>query len=195
MITLSIPCHKGNTKDFFSFPVDSGSVFFAGSRHTEISSQLCHDLVEYFGRLGFGFSVGCARGVDRSFRDAFITSRYIRRAFVACAFKDRVGKVGDITSSLVVSSTSHAAAALAGRTIWLARHCSLSVIFPDDPTRHTWGKGSSLAIRTCIKYGKPVFIVTDILPVKSDDYRLFHTSLFGVVKGYWLVPANKEAVA
>jgi hypothetical protein len=194
MITLSIPCKEGNTKDFFNFPVDSGSVFFAGSRHTELSSQLCYDLVEYFGRLGFGFSVGCSRGVDRSFRDTFITSRFIRRAFVACAFKDRVDKAGDITSSLVVPATSHAAAALAQRTIWLARHCSLSVIFPDDPKRHTWGKGSSLAIRTCIKYGKAVFVVTDIPPVESDDYRLFHTSLFGIVSGYWMIPVSKEVV-
>ena len=82
--------------------------------------------------------------------------------------------------------------------------CSLGLVFADDIKTGTWGKGSTLAINACIRQHKPVFAVTDRQPEAPDGYHILPTSLFGVVRGYFIVSSTigatgtllqKEAVA
>ena len=196
MAYFSIPYKSNGTNTFFNFYIEHDCVLFAGSRHLSINKQVCDGLITQLGKLGLTFIVGCCRGVDESFRLALSLSDYAKKTFVACAFKDRVGRFGDLSSSLVVSPTSSPRTALHQRTIFMVKHCSMAVIFADNPLNNRWGKGSSLAIRSCIKYGKPVFVITNNPPEDSNDYRIFPSSLFGVVKGYWIIPTSiKEAAS
>ena len=161
-----------------------------------INKEVCDGLITQFGKMGFSFVVGCAKGVDESFRLALSSSDYAKKTFVACAFKDRLERFKDLSSLLVVSSNSPPRTALHQRTIFMVKYCSMAVIFADSPLNNRWGKGSSLAIRSSIKYGKPVFVITNNPPEESNDYRIFSSSLFGVVSGYWIIPTSiKEVVS
>lgn len=151
MAYFSIPYKSNGTNTFFNFYIEHDCVLFAGSRHLSINKQVCDGLITQLGKLGLTFIVGCCRGVDESFRLALSLSDYAKKTFVACAFKDRVGRFGDLSSSLVVSPTSPPRTALHQRTIFMVKYCSMAVIFADNPLNNRWGKGSSLAIRSCIK--------------------------------------------
>ena len=89
MVTFSVP----NNKDFINFSVDTGRVLFAGSRNIIIPRQTCNDLIYQFGKLGFAFLTGCAKGVDESFRHALAESDFKDTSIVACAFRDRAERL------------------------------------------------------------------------------------------------------
>jgi hypothetical protein len=65
-------------------------------------------------------------------------------------------------------------------------------LFPDNPETGRWGGGSTLAFRTALYNLKPVFVVTDHPPKRSEHYLLRRSSLFGVVDGWWVVPHPVE---
>ena len=48
------------------------------------------------------------------------------------------------------------------RTLYLVKRCALLLVFPDDPRTGAWGKGSTLAFRTCVSQPKPVFVVSTL---------------------------------
>ena len=181
MIDFSIPLKNNN---FFSFSVESRRMLFAGSRNINLDQQLCLDLINAFGSLGFSFLTGCAEGVDRSFCEALALSNYRDRTLVACAFRERVKIFRGIFPLYVVPSNLPPKVALAKRTLWMTSSCALLILFPSNPI----GKGSSLAFKSTIMSNKPVFIVTKTRPAYSDLYSVFPSNLFGVIDGYWCIP-------
>lgn len=201
MVTFSIPVKKKERevvgkgrKEYFRFSVPAWSVLFAGSRHLEVSERICNELVESFAKLGFGFYIGCANGVDRSFRKAVSESPHRDNCFVACVFPQRTKSsyTYGLFASVVVPKNITPKAALHRRTIWMVKRCSLVVLFPENPIDKSWGKGSKLVFRASMYHLKPVFVVSSTSPPKSIHYKIFHTSLFGVVDGWWVVPHLME---
>ncbi len=180
MISFSIPLESG----FFNFSVESGRVMFAGSRHGWVSRQTAGSLISAFGRLGFSFLTGCAKGVDESFRLALSESDYSDSTIVACAFKKRAEELKGIFTLFVVPDRLSPKVALAKRTLWMTGRCSLLVLFPSEP----FGKGSSLAFKSSIYNNKPVFIVSKTKPKESSLYTVYQSNLFGVVDGFWCIP-------
>jgi len=195
MVTFSIPIKKKEGEAFeqqqyFRFSVPEWSVLFAGSRHLKVPQRVCNELVEAFARLGFSFYIGCATGVDRSFRRAVAGSPHRDNCFVACAFPERTKSsyTYGLYASVVVPKNIPPKAALHRRTVWMVKHCSLVVLFPENPVDRSWGKGSRLVFRASMYTLKPVFVVSSTPPPKSIHYRVLPSSLFGVVNGYWVVP-------
>ena len=191
MLEFQVPVKQvseSDTGDFFRFSITGEAVLFAGSRHRSLSHQTCRLFVEAFGSLDKSFMVGCASGVDRSFRYALSLSSYRDRVFVACAFDNRLDRGYGLHISVVVPQGLTTRVSLRRRTLWMIKRCSMAVIFPDDPLSCTWGKGSSLVFRACLDQIKPVFVVTRHRPKESDFYHLLPTSLFGIVSGYFVVP-------
>ena len=64
----------------------------------------------------------------------------------------------------------------------------LVVLFPESPFDGVWGPGSHLVFRASMYHLKPVFVVSSKAPKESVHYRLAESDLFGVVRGYWVVP-------
>lgn len=194
MLTFSVPVKsitQGEDNTFYSFSLTHKAVLFAGSRNLTLPKQTCSCLIEAFARLGFGFFVGCANGVDRSFRLAMADSSYQDKCFVACAFENRTKPAYSygLFASVVVPDNLHPKAALYRRTLWLVRRCAMILLLPENPfNNNRWGKGSSLAFRAAIFHLKPVFVVTGSPPKNSLLYRVLPSDLFGVVQGYWVVP-------
>ncbi len=195
MVTFSVPikeqeCEPNEKEEYFRFSVPEKSVLFAGSRYLEVPRSTCRDLVQQFANHGFSFLVGCADGVDRSFRRALASSPYKDRCFVACAFPNRVNSPYSygLFASVVVPKNLTPKAALHRRTIWMVKRCSMAVLFPENPLNQSWGKGSSLVFRASRYNLKPVFVVCSNPPESSIHYRVLSSSLFGVVEGYWVVP-------
>jgi len=199
MVTFSIPIKKKEGEAFeqqqyFRFSVPEWSVLFAGSRYLKVSGRVCSELVESFAKLGFGFYIGCANGVDRSFRRAVSESPHKNNCFVACAFPERTKSsyTYGLFASVVVPKNIPPKAALHRRTIWMVKRCSMVVLFPENPIDKSWGKGSRLVFRASMYHLKPVFVVSSTPPPKSIHYRIFPTSLFGVVDGWWVIPHLME---
>ena len=193
MVTFTVPAttnHKKSEKGQFRFAVPTSGVVLAGSRNREVPEAVCSRLVETFGSHGFSFLIGCARGADRSFRKALSGSPWEGKTLVACAFQSRTGKQHSfgLYASKVVPDNLPPKAALHRRTVWMVKRCCMLVLFPEDPTTGTWGKGSSLAFRTAMYHVKPVFVATEKPPKKSIHYRVVPDVLFGFVSGYWVVP-------
>ena len=190
MVKFSIPVSQRDGKAYFSFSVPEISVLFAGSRYQVVPKKTCHKLVHQLGRQGFSFFVGCAEGVDRSFRRVLAQSEFKDRCFVACAFAQRLKYFHSygLFASVVVPKNLSPKAALHRRTIWMVKRCSLVVLFPENPRDKSWGKGSSLVFRASMYHLKPVFVVCSTPPRKSIHYRVVSSNLFGVVDGYWVVP-------
>jgi hypothetical protein len=194
MLTFSVPINttqQEESKSNFCFSLTHKAVMFSGSRNNTLPKQSCSDLLEAFARLGFGFFVGCANGVDRSFRLAMANSSYQDRCFIACAFEKRtkLSYSYGLFASVVVPASLHPKAALFRRTLWMVRRCAMILLFPQDPhNNNRWGKGSSLAFKAAMFHLKPVFVVTGSPPKHSTLYRVLPSDLFGVVKGYWVVP-------
>ena len=187
MVTFSVP------RTSTSFRVRPQAVAFAGSRNGVVHRDTAAALVEGFHHLGFGFLTGCATGVDRSFRSAFASkSVFAQRSIVACAFENRAHRfaVGEIFASTVVPAGLSPAAALHRRTVWVVRHCSLLVLLPDNPATGNWGRGSRLAFDTARHNCKPVFLVTEHPPKPFAGETVHASNLFGVLDGYWVVPAG-----
>ena len=192
MAYFSIPYKCNGTNTFFNFTLKHDYVLLAGSRHLSINAHVCKDLINQFGKLGFSFLTGCAKGVDESFRDALSKSDYVDSTTIACAFNSKVKQFLGTFKLYAVSKALPPRAALAKRTLWMTSHCSMLILFPSIP----FGKGSSLAFKSAIKNKKPVFVVTDTIPTEFKDYRIFKSSLFGIVSGYWIIPTSiKEAAS
>ena len=140
MLSFSVP----HEKDFFSFSVEIARVMFAGSRNMTVPRQTCKDLISAFGRLGFCFLTGCAKGVDESFRHALAEqSEYAESTIVACAFRERAERLKDVFTLMVVPEGLAPKVALAKRTLWMTSRCSVLILFPSDPI----GRGSALSFQ------------------------------------------------
>jgi len=195
MVSFQIPAGSGiNVPRTFS--VNPHSVAFAGSRRGSVPGSIAADLVRSFSSLGFSPVTGCAPGVDACFRKAFLLNATVRStSYIACAFENRARRYAgsEIYASVVVPSGLTRAAALHRRTVWMVRRCSLLVLFPEDPTTKSWGKGSNLAFRTALLNLKPVFTASSHPPKPSQHYLLHSASLFDLVDGWWVVPHPVEA--
>jgi len=193
-IWLPIPTKKqegeGAKEGFFRFSVPSHSVLFAGSRFLEVPQRTCQGLIEGFARLGFSFYVGCAQGVDGSFRRALARSPYRDISFVACAFPQRTKPSYSygLYASVVVPKNLSPKAALHRRTLWMVKRCSMVVLFPECPQDGSWGKGSRLVFQASLYNLKPLFVVSSTPPKNSIHYKVLCSNLFGVVYGFWVVP-------
>jgi hypothetical protein len=148
MLQFSVPVRK--TGQFFHFKVSSGAVLFAASRYGTLPLQACRLLVEAFGRLGASFTVGCAPGIDRAFRHALSQSPYKENVFVACVFPSRLNHSYGLFAAVVVPRGISPKAALARRTLWMVKRCSMAVLFPDNPHTGRWGKGSRLVFHNTL---------------------------------------------
>lgn len=171
------------------FAVQEAGVLVAGNRNRELPQPVCRDLVEGLGEQGFAFLVGCAPGVDRSFRQALSESRYAESTLVACAFRSRVRALSSygLASCWVVPPGLSPKAALRRRTLWLVKRCCLAVLFPEDPYSGQWGPGSRLVYRTCLDQLKPLFVASSEAPRETEHVRVAGSTLYGVA-GFWVVP-------
>lgn len=191
MVQISVPINPESAKEeYFSFNVEPRSVMLAGSRNLELSRDFCRRVANELHTRGFGFFVGCAPGVDESFRKVLSFEPFKERSFVACAFPNRTKPkyTYGLDAFVVVPEKIPVRAALARRTVWMARRCQFLVLFPDDPKSGKWGKGSTLAFFTAALNLKPVFIYSKICPLKSPVYNILYSSFFGILPGYWVIP-------
>ena len=192
MVQISIPIKTRNQKgggEYFTFNVNPRSVMLAGSRNLELSRDFCRRVANELHARGFGFFVGCAPGVDESFRKVLSFEPFKNRALVACAFPNRTKPkyTYGLDAFVVVPEKIPVYAALARRTVWMARRCQFLVLFPDNPKSGQWGKGSRLAFNTATLNLKPVFVFSKHRPPGSAVYNIFTSSFFGIIPGYWVV--------
>jgi len=171
------------------FAVQEAGVLVAGSRFRTVPQEVCRGLVEGLGLQGFAFLVGCALGVDRSFRQALSGSRYAESTLVACAFRSRVRALSGygLAACWVAPPGLSAKAALRRRTLWLVKRCCLAVLFPENPCTGAWGPGSRLVFRACLDQLKPLFVVSSTAPRETEHVRVAGSTLYGV-QGFWVVP-------
>ena len=190
MHTFSVPVREHPTREVYSFSVPQQSVVLAGSRNLELPEFYCSKLAEAFSRHGFSFFIGCARGVDQSFRKALASSPWKEHTMVACAFESRkeVRYSYGLYATKVVPDNLPPKAALHRRTVWMVKRCSMVCLFPEYPATGKWGKGSTLAFETAMYYVKPVFVATEKPPKNSVHYRVLPATLFAMLKGYWCLP-------
>jgi len=186
---VSFQVSEPQARAVLRFSVQEAGVLVAGSRHRTVPQAVCRGLVEGLGSQGFAFLVGCAQGVDRSFRQALSESRYAESTLVGCAFRSRVRALSGygLASCWVVPPGLSPKAALRRRTLWLVKRCCLALLFPEDPLRGSWGPGSRLVYRACLDQLKPLFVVCSTPPRSSEHYRVAGSSLYGVA-GFWVVP-------
>jgi hypothetical protein len=171
------------------FAVQEAGVLLAGSRQREVPQVICRGLVAGLGSQGFAFLVGCAPGVDRSFRQALSESRYAESTLVACAFRSRVRALSGygLSACWVVPEGLTPKAALRRRTLWLVKRACLAVLFPEDPCTGQWGPGSRLVLRACLDQLKPLFVASSQAPRQTEHVRVAGSTLYGV-QGFWVVP-------
>ena len=188
MVTFSVPETAGGRRPF-RFSVEGRNALLAGSRYRALDPQLCRDVAEGLARLGFGFFVGCARGVDESFRSALAASPWREDTWVACAFRSRARAAHrqGLDAFVVVPDGVSPKVALYRRTLWMVRRCSLAVLWPERPQDLAWGPGSRLVLRSCLANLKPVFVAAGRPPRVPAAYQVRPADLFGVVRGYWVV--------
>ena len=92
MVTFQVPTHV-TAEDPLVFKVPERAVLVAGSRHGIVAQETAGRLVEHLCQAGFGLLVGCAPGVDASFRNAVSRNTETRESsFIACAFANRLGQ-------------------------------------------------------------------------------------------------------
>ena len=137
-------------------------VAFAGSRHGAVKEAAA--IVSELASQGASFLVGCAPGVDLSFRQALVP--FASRTTVHCAFPSRARHISQTGLEAVckVGNTPSPAAALHRRTVGMVSACTHLIVFPDNPRTGAWGRGSSLALRTAVQQHKQVFVVTATPP-------------------------------
>lgn len=197
MVTFTIPIpgsKQSGQEPSFSFSVKEQAVMLAGSRNRDLPLDMCKDLVKELRLKGFGFLVGCAYGVDRSFRQALCYAPYHKHTFVACAFETRTAPIHSfgLDAFVVVPKNSPPKTALHRRTIWMVRRCQMLIVFPIDPKTGKWGKGSTLAFNSAIHNLKPVFVAAKTPPPENPLYIILPGDLFGIVSGFWAVPHPME---
>ena len=191
MVSFRVTQGKGHRgAESFRFSVPEHAVVLAGSRYGTVDQKTCRDLVEGLAGKDFSFLVGCAEGVDRSFRRVLAEAGMQERTFVACAFRGRTGRSHScgLFSSVVVPRGLTPRAALHRRTVWMVKRSCMAVVFPDNPSDGSWGKGSQLVLRASLYHLHPVFVVSRKAPQESIHYRVCASELLGVVGGYWVVP-------
>ena len=188
MVTFSVP-ETAHGRRPFRFSVEGRNALLAGSRYRLLDPQLCRDVAEGLARLGFGFFVGCARGVDESFRSALADSPWREDTWVACAFRSRARAAHrqGLDAFVVVPDGVSPKVALYRRTLWMVRRCSLAVLWPERPQDLAWGPGSRLVLRSCLANLKPIFVAAGRPPRVPAAYHVRPADLFGVVRGYWVV--------
>ena len=186
---VSFQVSEPQARTVLRFSVQEAGVLLAGSRGREVPQEVCRGLVEGLGEQGFAFLVGCAPGVDRSFRQALSACRLSERTLVACAFRSRVRALSSygLSACWVVPPGLSAKAALRRRTLWLVKRACLAVLFPEDPCTGQWGPGSRLVSRACLDQLKPLFVVSSTAPRETEHVRVAGSSLYGV-SGFWVVP-------
>lgn len=194
MKVVSVPrpgAHQSNSR-WFEFVVREGFVGVAGSRRGNVHRSLSERLVCALHRLGFGVLVGCAPGVDAAVRAALVATRHVRGSLVACAFENRACRISasGLQASVVAPEGFVPSAALRYRTQWIIGHSSFLVLFPDDPNTGQWGRGSSLAYRSALGQGKPVFVVSSRPPQPSVRCVVLASDFLGVLTGIWVVPRS-----
>ena len=189
MVSFSVPVKHGGSRFQFRFAVQKLGVLFAGSRHQEVPQSMCKALIQGLAGDGFSFWVGCAKGVDRSFRKSLSESAYTDRVFVGCAFKGRVKALSNygLSASVVVPEGLSPKAALRRRTLYLVKRSCMVVLIPDDPFTGQWGRGSRLVFRAALNQLKSVFVICSSCPKESDHYRVIGSCLYGA-QGFWVVP-------
>jgi hypothetical protein len=195
MVCFCIPPKQAGGQESVQFSVASHPVLLAGSRHRIVPDELCQAIIQQFHHLGFHFYIGCAAGVDRCFRSALAESPYHNDGFVACAFASRVWQFRSLGlfAQVVVPPHLPPKAALARRTLWMVRRCSLAVLFPENPYDGRWGKGSRLVFRACMSHLKPVFVAgQNPPPISASHYQIVPGTLFELVCGYWAVPEGGQ---
>ncbi len=77
MITFHVPTQT-EAADSLVFCVPARAVLFAGSRHGTLAPLTASRLVDRLTGAGFGFLVGCAPGIDASFRQAVSSNEQAR---------------------------------------------------------------------------------------------------------------------
>ena len=109
----------------------SGIVAFAGSRHGSVPEAAA--IVSALASQGMSFLVGCAPGVDQSFRQALVP--FASRTTVHCAFPSRARQIAQTGFEAVckVDKAPSPAAALHRRTVGMVSACTHLVLYPDDP--------------------------------------------------------------
>jgi hypothetical protein len=194
MVTFHVPTQR-EAQERLVFSVPERAVLLAGSRNGTVAPQTARALVDHVSQAGFGLLVGCAPGIDESFRLAVSRNEDAREtSFIACAFASRLteSQSAGLTAGVVVPDGLSAAAALRRRTLWMVKRSVLLILFPDDPATGRWGKGSRLAFTAALFQLKPVFVVTAKRPSDSPHHRIIADSFFGVTDGYWAVPHPTE---
>ena len=123
MVTFQVPLKQEAGKPF-RFSVAGRSVLLAGSRHGSVPHDTCCQIIQQFHHLGFRFFVGCAAGIDHSFREALAVSPYHKDCVVACAFSGRVRHARSLGlyASVVVPPGLAPAGACGGRFSFPAGH-------------------------------------------------------------------------
>jgi hypothetical protein len=172
------------------FQVRPPVVAFAGSRRGSLPGSVTVPLIHAFHALDFSLLTGCAPGIDACFRRVMAKEPFAPQSLVACAFESRARKFegSRLLGIPVVPPGLSPAAALHRRTVWMVRRCGILVLFPADPVFGRWGKGSTLAFNTAVYNLKPVFVSAPSSPKPSPLYRIFPSSMFGIVSGFWVVP-------
>jgi hypothetical protein len=186
---VSFQVSEPQAREALRFSVQEAGVLVAGSRFRTVPQEVCRGLVAGLGSQGFAFLVGCAPGVDRSFRQALSESGLSERTLVGCAFRSRVRALSSygLSACWVVPPGLTPKAALRRRTLWLVKRCCLALLFPEDPYTGAWGPGSRLVYRSCLDQLKPLFLVSSKAPRSSEHVRVAGSTLYGVA-GFWVVP-------
>ncbi len=119
-----------------------GVVCFAGSRHGSVPRAQA--VVSALASHGVSFLVGCAPGVDRSFRQALVP--FASRTTVHCAFRSRARQVAQsgLIAICTVGTVPSAAAALHWRTVGMVSDGTFLVLFPDVIPKPPPGAGAPL---------------------------------------------------
>ena len=133
----------------------NGVVGFAGSRHVQLPSSVCEQVISYFEPFGCQYVVACQRGVDFSFLTA-LSSSYERASssyfYRACECTSSAGLSVAFTSPDCVPFPARYAL----RTLELVCSCDLLVLFSPQPL----GRGSRLALETARRHDIPALCIS-----------------------------------
>jgi hypothetical protein len=188
MVRISVPVRGGvEAQGAFRFRVQPLGVLLAGSRSGVLPEGLCRQVVRRLCTEGFSFLVGCAAGVDRTFRQALARENLAGKSFVACATRERLRRSCGLLASVVVPEGLSMGAALHRRTAWMVKRCCMAVLFPEGADG-SWGPGSRLVLRAALEQLKPVFVASGPKPCIPAPAVLLPGSLYGLVEGWWVVP-------
>ena len=187
MVRISVPVRGGvEAQGAFRFRVQPLGVLLAGSGSGRLPEAMCRQVVRHLSAEGFSFFVGCATGVDQSFRQALAREHLAGKSFVACASRERLRRSCGLLASVVVPEGLSVAAALHRRTVWMVKRCCMAILFPEGADG-SWGPGSRLVLRAALEQLKPVFVASGTEPRAPAPAVLLPGNLYGIVEGWWVV--------